>query len=1002
MPIKPRPRHSIPSYCVAVAIQLALTLPAAAQTTAVLQGTVVDPSGAVVPSASIRIQHRANGTARGVTTDARGHFEIVAVPTGEYRIEVQASGFQTQTVDPFVVDTARTIVQDFHLTIGDLSQTVTVDADPPLDRASTAVGHVLKEEFVQGVPLNGRRFVDLGFLLPGSMTPGQGGYLTAASRGDGFYAFNTAGNREDAVNFLVNGVTINEQFNGVPLLTSVSTAQEMRIDNATFSAEYGRKSGSVVSIVTPSGTNVVHGDAFEFFRDAALDAGNFFSQKADAPLYHRHQFGGSVGGPLLKNRAFALATYEGQRQQQGVDVNSPVPSDVERAAARVPAISQLLRFVPLPNLVDAAGTSRFLGSAIAPFDSNAWSVDLTLVPTTNTRVQGYYVDVHDRRAEPVLQGNTIPGFGDVRERHRQVFTLNDVAVLRPTLVNELRLGFLRSVGVAMPAQLLNPTDLGIRVGNDDAVGLPQLGIGGGLNFGGPANTFTRRQGTTFVVSDTVSYQGKNHSLRMGGDYRRYNSQGYTRDSGRLNFPTMADFIAGVANAFTITIGDQHADVSQNTVGLFVQDQLRLRQNLTMNLGFRADWTMAPTEQEGRFVVFDPSTVSLVRVETVYGSRMNLQPRVGIAWDLSGQGAAVVRAAYGVYTNQPPINMLLGTTTNPPLVTPLSYSGSIGLDNALDLARATGLAPSTVDPDFSPASTQSWNLNLQRELAHNIALMVGYFGARGSGLQIATNINQPTGQVLPFPRLSESSPILPGVSLGNITEIGSLSRSDYRALWFSLRGRVSGGLQLLGSYTLSKSTDYNSLTTQGVVAQDSYSLRGEVGPSDYDARHRATVTAVYELPFRGNPIVEGWQIAAVVQAQSGSPVNIVTSTSTINGIPNTVRPDLIGPVQTVGRIDQWFDTSSFVAVNRFGNLSRNAVIGPSFNSTDLSVRKTITLGGRRRLEVRAECFNLFNHVNLGQPGNIVGSANFGVITNTRFPAGELGSSRQLQLAARVTF
>src|SRR6267378_7440884 len=230
MPIKPLPRHSIPFYCVAVAIQLALTLPAAAQTAAVFQGTVVDPSGAVVPSASVRIQHRANGTARGVVTDARGHFEIVALAAGEYRIEVQAPGFQTQTVDPFVVDTGRTIVQDFHLTIGDLSQTVTVDADPPLDRASTAVGHVLNEEFVQGVPLNGRRFVDLGFVLPGSMSPGQGGYLTAASRGDGFYAFNTAGNREDTVNFLVNGVTINEQFNGVPLLTSISTTQEMRID----------------------------------------------------------------------------------------------------------------------------------------------------------------------------------------------------------------------------------------------------------------------------------------------------------------------------------------------------------------------------------------------------------------------------------------------------------------------------------------------------------------------------------------------------------------------------------------------------------------------------------------------------------------------------------------------------------------------------------------------------------------------------------------------------
>ena len=300
--------------------------------------------------------------------------------------------------------------------------------------------------------------------------------------------------------------------------------------------------------------------------------------------------------------------------------------------------------------------------------------------------------------------------------------------------------------------------------------------------------------------------------------------------------------------------------------------------------------MAPTEQEGRFVVFDPSTVS--SFASINVSRMNLQPRVGIAWDLSGHGAVVLRAAYGVYTNQPPINMLRGTTTNPPLVTPLSYSGSIGLDHAIDLARTTGLAPSTVDPDFTPATSQSWNVNLQREVVHNIALMVGYFGARGSGLRLRpTSTSRSTRAALS--RGCQSRARFFRVPLGNITQIGSLSRSDYRALWLSLRGRVSGALQLLGSYTLSKSTDYNSLTTQGVVAQDSYNVRGEVGPSDYDARHRATVTAVYELPFRGNPILEGWQIAAVVQAQSGSPVNIVTSTSTINGIPNTVRPDLSG-------------------------------------------------------------------------------------------------------------
>ena len=658
MPAKRLSRHWIRSHLIAIAIQAASAVPAAAQTTAVLQGAVFDPSGAVVPAASVRVQHRANGTERAVVTDVRGHFEIVALATGDYRIEVQAPGFQAQIVEPFVVDTARTIVQDFHLTLGDLSQTVTVDArDPLLDRASTAVGHVLNGQFVQGIPLNGRRFVDLGFLLAGSVTPGQRGYLTAPSRGDGFYGFNTAGNREDTINFLVNGVTINEQFNGLPLLTTVSTAQELTVDNSTFSAEYGRKSGAVVSIVTRSGTNALRGDVYEFFRDDALDARNFFSQMAEPQLYRRHQFGASIGGPLIRNRAFVFATYEGQRQQQGLDVNSLVLSDAERAAVRAPAVTELLRFIPLANLVDAGGTSRFVGSATAPFESNAWSLDLTVVPTTNSRVQGYYADVRDHRAEPLLQGNTIPGFGDLRQRHRQVLTLNDVSVLHPTLVNEARLGVLRSVGVATPAQLLNPTDLGIRVGSDDAVGLPQISVGGGLNFGGPANTLTGRQGTTFVVSDTISYQRDGHSLRMGGDYRWYNSQGYTRDSGRLNFPTVADFIAGAANAFSITLGDQRADVSQNTVGLFAQDQLRLRQNLTMELGLRADWTMAPTERDDRFVVFDPSTASLLRVGTdidkVYDNRMNLQPRVGLAWDLSGEGGTVVRAAYGVYINQPP-------------------------------------------------------------------------------------------------------------------------------------------------------------------------------------------------------------------------------------------------------------------------------------------------------------------------------------------------------------
>jgi hypothetical protein len=287
------------------------------------------------------------------------------------------------------------------------------------------------------------------------------------------------------------------------------------------------------------------------------------------------------------------------------------------------------------------------------------------------------------------------------------------------------------------------------------------------------------------------------------------------------------------------------------------------------------------------------------------------------------------------------------------------------------------------------------------LTRNVALMTGYFGGRGAHLRISRNLNQPIDGVRPFPVLSATSPILPGAPLGNVTQIESSGRSSYRAWWVSLRGRMSDALRVTGSYTLASSRDYNSLNNQGVVVQNGYDLPGEWGPSDYDARHRAVATAIYELPFRGSSLVEGWQIALIVQAQSGSPMNIVTSNSTLNGIANTVRPDLTGPVTMIGDVNRWFDTTPFVATNQFGNLPRNTVVGPRFDTTDVSVAKATRVGDAR-VELRVDVFNLFNHPNFGQPGAIVGSRNFGVITNTRFPTGELGSSRQIQCSARVTF
>jgi len=281
-------------------------------------------------------------------------------------------------------------------------------------------------------------------------------------------------------------------------------------------------------------------------------------------------------------------------------------------------------------------------------------------------------------------------------------------------------------------------------------------------------------------------------------------------------------------------------------------------------------------------------------------------------------------------------------------------------------------------------------------------MAGYFGSKGTHLILRRNINQPIGGLRPYPVVSPSSPILPGTPLGNITQVESKGNSSYNALWISARKRLAHGLQVNASYTWSKSLDYNSLSSEGVVVQNSYNLRDDRGLSDFDARRRFIASTIYQLPFRGNRFLESWQIGAIVQAQSGSPVDMVTSNSTVTGVANTLRPDVTGPIAIIGSVDRWFDTSVFAPVSRFGNLGRNVLVGPGFNNIDFSIMKNTQLGEKIRIQFRVEVFDLFNHANFGQPGNVVGSPGFGRITNTRFPTGESGSSRQIQFGLKLIF
>jgi hypothetical protein len=1012
---------------VLVVLAMGAAGPAWAQSTGSLRGTISDAQGGATPGVTVVVRNTATGVERTVVSDASGLYEAASLQPGPYRVEAQLQGFQTQARE-VEVGVAQTVVVDMKLGVAGVAEQVNVTASAPvIDTGTTSVGQVITQRTVQEIPLNGRHFVDLGLLIPGSITPPQNGFLSAPLRGQGSFAFNTAGNREDTVNFMINGVNLNDPAqNQITFQPSINTVSEFKVDNSTFSAEYGRNSGAIVNIATRSGANDVHGEVFEFFRDQSLDSRNFFNaEPSPQSTFRRNQFGANFGGPIMKNKTFFFGTYEGLRQRQGIDINSGVLTDAQRSAVTDSVTKRLLPLIPTANATGASGEGRFLGAATAPVDIDQLTGDVRHNVNNADAVHWYYAWQRDQRGEPTLQLNTIPGFGDTRHSHRQIMTLNETHIFRSNLVNEARFGFNRIDITFDPNTKLNPLDYGINDGVTTAIGIPQITIVGlGLNFGGPAGFPQGRTDTSFVLSDTTTYLRGSHSIKIGGEFRRILNDNFTSDTGTFQYGSLAGFQTGLGSNFIITLGDRPSNVRQSALGLFVQDTLHASAALSFDLGLRYDGIMGPTETEGRYVVFDAASDSLVQTNNPYKTGHNVQPRAGVVWDPTKEGRSVVRAAYAVMVDMPVANVVSVTSANPPLATPLTFAGNIRLDNAAATALASGLAPQSVDPNFQSGRIQTWNVNVEQQIGPALGVMVGYFGSHGDRLRITRNVNQFVNGVRPFPTLSRTSPILPGGALGNITETDSLGWSNYKGLWISANERPFKGLQFNTSYTLSKSTDTNSLSTQTIVVQDSNNIADSEGPSDFDVRHRFVINAIYDLPFKGNRLVDGWQLGVVTQAQTGSPVNIVVASGTFNGVANTVRPDLIGDPSILGTPTQWFNNSvcdpsrgacaagsvfalpvnAAGAVNHFGNLGRNAILGPAFGNTDFSVIKNLAVAGSARVQFRLEVFNLFNQANLGLPGRVaaLGSTSFGVITNTRFPTGDSGSARQVQLALKVLF
>ena len=1013
-----------------------------AQSTATIQGTVSDTQGAVLPGATVTVRHTATGLERTVITSGTGGFIAASLPTGRFEVIAHLDGFQEQKVE-IDAGPAQTVSANFKLGVAAISESITVSgAAPVIETTTVSVGASMAERTVQEIPLNGRHFVDLGPLMPGGITPPQNAGLSAPLRGQGSFSFISAGNRETSVNFMLNGINLNDLSNSqVTFQPTINTVSEFKVDNSTFSAEYGRNSGAIVNVATRSGTNAMHGELFDYYRDDRFDSRNFFNPEPNPQsVFNRKQFGFNLGGRVVKNKTFYFLSYEGLRHLQAVDLNSGVLTQAQRDAVTDPVSRTLLKYIPTGNTTDANGQARLLASGLAPVNIDQYTIDLRHNLARNDDLHFYYAFQKDLRQEPNAQGNTIPDFGDTRGGRRQLMTLNETHAFGSSLVNEARAGFNRIHITFNPKVVVNPTDLGINVGITTPLAMPQITIQGlGLNMGGPAGFPSGRTVTTSVLSDTATYLRGRHVLKFGGEYRRAIVSPFTKDPGTFSFPSIAAFQAGFGNGFSITLGDRSSNLVVPAVGAFVQDSISIGSVLKLDVGLRYDFLGAPSERDDKAVVFDASTVSLVRVgagvDRIHKNGHDLQPRLGVIWNPTGNSNMVVRGAYAVMINQSNTGIVAGTANNPPLATPLlvtaagTAASNVTLAGALAAAQASGLSPGTTDPDFAPGRMQTWNVNVERQLGQ-MGVMVGYFGSYGDRLRVPLNINQlqynAAGQLVrPYPRLSAASPIQPGVTLGNITEVQSAGWSHYNGLWVTASQRMTHGLQFAASYTFSKSTDTNSFDNTNNT-QNALDIGNSEAPSDFDVRHRFSMNASYELPFHGNRFLDGWQITGVVQAQTGSPFNVTTNINTFTGVAN-VRPDLIGNATIVGKPAQWFNSTvcdpriasgagacdgnsvfalpvSPSGVFHFGNMPRNAILSPAFYDTDLSLIKNITVKGRARAQLRIEVFNVFDQANLGLPGRVatVGSTAFGVITNTRFPTGDSGSARQIQFAAKFLF
>jgi outer membrane receptor protein involved in Fe transport len=1024
---------------------------AAQAATAAVLGTITDQSGAAVPGVAVDVKNTATGVSQTAISDSRGRYRVPNLPIGPYEVKAELQGFQTAIHKDVEVAVGSERVVDFTLSVGQVSESVTVSQQVPLvETTSSQLSNLVDQTQIRELPLNGRNLEQLILLAPGVsiyQSIFAGAFYGAAP------AYSVSGSRPNGQAQLLDGTNIQDYFNrgsGAGVIGTsmgVDAIAEFQVLTNTYSAQYGGN-GSVMNAVSKSGSNRFSGSAFEFLRNSKMDAKNFFDRK-DRPIppFRRDQFGFSLGGPVKRDRMFFFVNYEGLTQsltqtriitvpdanaRQGLLPTGPGGSLVNVGVD--PRVQPYFKFWPLPDTVIGGGLGNASLTPTQTAHENYVLGRFDWTPRNGVTLFARYVSDVAELFEPT--GGPIPDlWPTLNSNNNQFATVEERHVLSNSRLNLVRAAFSR------PWQR-SRTDINVHpelqwFPNE---GLPDGGltIGGGVTgLGSAAPGPWQFSQSRFNVSDDFYWTLGAHSLKFGGGATKVHSDVFSPipGHGSFTFSSLTLFLQGVPLQYS---GTQRGgrDATRNfrewLYDLYAQDDWQLSGTLTLNLGLRYSPTNNGTEANDKLhrIIDPPVSTGFEAVPHIYDhnpSLANLDPRIGVAWDPRADHRTSIRGGFGVYhAIIGPRDYAATYYNSPPFVTAVELNPVFPFPlSAVAPALPTQTFAMDVKNDLHTPYVQQWNVNLQQQLPRNTVVTAAYVGSRSRDQVQQIQLNPPTPISTPnglqFATLQTVNGRLTVVdnprinpAYDNLSSARTIGWANYHALQLGLNRRFANNWSGQVSYTYSKCRDIGSgsfLVDGGTTLSNPFNPDDDEGACSYDLRHNLTLNGLYILPFKGNPLVEGWQLSGVLLMHSGNPFTVTTGIANNTFRGSAPRPNLVPGCDPLAKstVDHWFNAACFTLpdVGFNGTFPRNELTGPPLRNVDAALMKTTRLSGDRSIQFRLEVFNLLNRANLSLPngaafsqaaiaGTGVINPNAGRITSTRTTA------RQIQLGFRFTF